>query len=113
MTELLSEAEKDAIALLSKNHRLAITIVPKDVPDGFMARLTVWQNFVLDTKLLPPLFLPATKSRHGDGLVCPYCGSPASQHLDLHSRDCEWRLAAERFGAGMLQVEEDFGKVDS
>jgi hypothetical protein len=110
--ELLTDAERDALALLAQNQRLLITIVPKDIPDRFMARLTAWQNFVLDTKLLPPLFLPAERSRTGDGLVCPYCGAPASQKLDMHAKDCEWAEAAIRWGGAQLQIDEEFPVAD-
>lgn len=109
----LTEAEGKALKLLAKNHRLLITLVPKNIPDGFMARLTVWQNFVLDTKLLPPLFVPAERSKTGDGLVCPYCGVPATVHLDLHLPTCEWQLGAHRYAGGMIGIDEEFGKADS
>lgn len=102
----LSAEEEAALALLAENRRLLITIVPNDIPDRFMAKLTVWQNFCLDTRLLPPLWIAAT--RKGDGLVCPYCGVPASAHLNLHLLDCEWREGAMRYGAAMLQIDEEF-----
>jgi hypothetical protein len=107
--DLMTKAEMDALKVLSRNHRLLVTIVPKRADDRFMAKFTAWQNFVLDTMLLPPLWLPVSeKPPQGDGLVCPYCNMPATQNLDMHAPDCEWRQAAYRWGAAQLQINKEF-----
>ena len=107
MTSPLTEEEGKALALLGKNHRLLIILVPENAPDKFVAQLTTWSNFCLDTKLLPPIWLPVVKQ--GDGLVCPYCSSKPSQHLEFHEHGCEWRMAMERWGGAPLQIDAEFG----
>lgn len=105
---LLNEEELKALALLAEHHRLSIMIVPEDVTDEFMARLTTWNNFVMDTKLLPPLTVPG--SMKGDGLVCPYCEQPASQNIQLHLPTCAWKKAVTRWAMSQIQIDEEFAK---
>jgi hypothetical protein len=107
MTDVMTDEELKALVLLTKNRRLMLILVPENAPDEFVARLTAWSNFCLDTKLIPPLWLPVAKQ--GDGLVCPYCAGKPGQHLDFHEKDCEWRKAAERWGGAQLQIDEEFG----
>lgn len=107
MKSPMSEEEGAALALLAENHRVMVILIPEDVPDEFAARLTTWSNFILDTKLMPPVALPVVK--RGDGLVCPYCGVPASQAPDAHASDCDWREAIVRWAAAQMQIEEEYG----
>jgi hypothetical protein len=107
MTDILSEEELKALTLLAKNRRLLLILVPESATDKFVAKLTSWSNFCLDTKLIPPLYVPAVKQ--GDGLICPYCGSPASQNIDMHGRSCEWRKATERWAFSQIEIDETFG----
>jgi hypothetical protein len=106
MKNPLSDEELNALQVLAKNQRLFVILVPENATDKFVAQLTSWTNFCLDTKLIPPLWVPATKQ--GNGLACPYCGSFASQNLDMHERSCEWRIATERWAHAQIQIEEDF-----
>ena len=107
MTPLLTDEEGKALALLGKNRRLLLILIPENATDEFVARLTTWSNFCLDTKLLPPIWLPVVKE--GNGLLCPYCGSYATQKVKAHKLNCEWRVALERWGGAQLQIDEEFG----
>lgn len=103
----LNEGDGEALAHLAKNRRLLVILVPKDVPDEFVARLTTWSNFALDTRLMPPLAIPVTK--RGDGIVCPYCGVPANKNLELHAPDCLWRTAMTRWAQAQISIERQWG----
>ena len=102
----LTKEEEDALVTLSRNQRLMVLLVPNDVPDRFVAQLTTWTNFILDTKILLPIPLPVTKK--GDGLVCPYCHSIASQNVDVHAVTCDWRQAVIRWANAQMQIDKDF-----
>lgn len=104
----LSDEESEALQLLAKNRRLLVILVPASASDEFVARLTAWSNFCLDTKLLPPLWLATSKE--GDGLVCPYCGLPSMRTIEGHAPDCEWAQAAVRWGGAQIQIDEEFGR---
>lgn len=107
MNDILSPEELDAMELLSKNHKLLVILVPKGVPDDFSARLTTWSNYILDTRLIPPLPVPVAQK--GDGLVCPYCEAPATTQIDAHVPGCIWVTAVTRWGAAQMEIEEEFG----
>jgi hypothetical protein len=101
-----SKAEQDALKLLADKGRLLVIVVPEDAPDGFVARLTTWSNYILDTKIMLPLPTPVV--RKGNGLVCPYCNLPATSEPRLHGIDCDWREAILRWSAAQLQIAEEF-----
>lgn len=103
----LNEGDGEALAHLAKNRRILVILVPADIPDGFVASLTAWSNFALDTRLMPPLALPVVK--RGNGIVCPYCGVPANKNLELHAPDCLWRAAMTRWAQAQIAIQEQFG----
>ena len=107
--KFLTPEESNALGLLGKSHRLLIVIVPKDVPDRFVAHLTAWSNFALDTRLIPPI--PLAVIRKGDGLVCPYCGTKATTGITAHDLECEYRKAFTRWGMAQIQIDEEFPGV--
>jgi hypothetical protein len=104
--ELLTAEEMAALQLLAQNHRLLIILVPNGVPDRFVAQLTSWSNFALDTRLLPPNPLPV--ARKGDGLVCPYCGTKATSGITAHDLKCDYRQAFTRWGMTQIEIDEKF-----
>lgn len=101
----LTEEEMAALDVLSKNHRMAVILIPDRLQGKFAARASSWMNFVLDTGLLPPLPIPIAED--GDGLTCPYCGSVANQNIEMHALDCTWRKAVWRWGAAQLDIDND------
>jgi hypothetical protein len=110
MSDLLTGEETAALQLLAKNKRLIIILAPKDAPDRFLAQLTTWSNFALDTRLIPPNPLPVV--RKGDGLVCPYCGTKATNGITAHDPECDYRQAFMRWGAAQIEIDEQFPVVD-
>lgn len=103
-----TDEEVEALRVLAERNRLLVTIVPEGASDRFVASLSVFVNYLLDIQLLPVLPLPAVKS--GDGLVCPYCGVPASTkpEYENHAPDCRFRQAIERWAAASMQIDQEF-----
>lgn len=98
-----------AMRILEGRRRLLILIVPETASDELAKRLTTWSNYILDTKLIPPIPVPAT--RQGDGLICPYCGigikARFPQDISIHKEDCEWRVAMKRWALAQVQIDKE------
>lgn len=107
-------ALKTALKILSGQRRIMLTLVPEHASNELCKRVTTWIGFILDTGLLPPMAVPATKV--GDGLHCPYCGAGIHatfpKRLSVHKPDCEWRQAVERWSYANVQIDKEHNRDD-